>query len=56
MTNFHFRTWEINEIWTADIFANSDLISGSGDYSTEKEAAIAAQAFIDCIKFARGES
>lgn len=55
MINFHFKVWEINEIWSADIYANSDFIAGCEEYETRKEAEIAAQAFIEGIKFARGE-
>jgi hypothetical protein len=55
MINYYFKTWEIQDIWMADIFANSDLVYALSDYASEKEATIAAQSFIDGIKFAKGE-
>lgn len=55
MINYHFKTWEVDSIWTADIYANSDCIKTIDEYSTQHEAVIAAEAFIDGIKFARGE-
>lgn len=56
MINFYFKTWEVNDIWTANIYANSDLLITIDEYASDKEASIAAQAFIEGIKFARGES
>lgn len=55
MINYHFKTWEFDGCWTADIYANSDYLKTIVEFSTEKEAELAAQAFIDGIKFARGE-
>jgi hypothetical protein len=55
MNNYWFELWEINDIWGADIYANSDSIYNLDGYGTEDKASIAAQSFIDGIKFARGE-
>lgn len=55
MINYYFKTWEINDIWNVDIFANSDVIVALDGYATEKEARIAAESFIEGIRFARGE-
>ena len=43
------------DFWIARIYANSDYLTMYGAFS-EKEAKQIAQAFIDGIKFARGES
>lgn len=56
MINYYFKPWEVNDIWTANIYANSDVIAVIKEYASEKEAGIAAEAFIEGIKFARGES
>lgn len=56
MINFYFTPWEVNDIWTATVYANSDVIIILDEYASEKEASIAGKAFIDGIKFARGES
>jgi hypothetical protein len=39
----------------AAIIANSDMVDYLKDFDTEKEAEIAAIAFIQGLKFARGE-
>lgn len=57
MINYHFNVWETQDIWFADIRANSDFLTGlSGEFASQKEATIAAESFIAGIKFARGES
>lgn len=57
MINYHVNVWATQDIWFADIRTNSDFLTGlSGEFSSEKEVAIAAQSFIQGIKFARGES
>jgi|FreactcultureFD7_1027221.scaffolds.fasta_scaffold76510_1 hypothetical protein len=53
--NYHFNVWETQDIWVADIRANSDFLVGLSEFASEKEARIAANAFIQGIKFARGE-
>lgn len=55
MINFYFQTWEVNDIWTANVYGNGDLLITLDEYASEKEAAIAGQSFINGIKFARGE-
>ena len=55
MINLWFETWEINGIWSADIYANSDFLTFIGEVSSEKEAASLAQAFIRGFRFSRGE-
>ena len=55
MINYHFDVWEVNDIWVADIRANSDFLVGLGEFASKTEATIAANAFIQGIKFARGE-
>jgi len=55
MINFYFKVWEVNEIWTAEIYANSDFLTCLDEYASQKEATIAGQSFVDGIEFARGE-
>jgi len=57
MINYHFTVWETQDLWFVDIRANSDFLTGlTGEFATEKEATIAAESFIQGIKFARGEA
>lgn len=56
MINFYFKAWEVNDIWTANIYANSDIIATLGEFANEHEASIAAKSFIKGIEFARGQS
>jgi hypothetical protein len=56
MINYHLKPWEIHEIWHVDVYANSDFVTTLGEMASEKEAVKVGQAFIDGIKFARGES
>ncbi len=54
MINYHFVVWEVNDIWIANICANSDAIYTLNDeFYNEKEAKIAAKAFIEGLKFGR---
>jgi hypothetical protein len=55
MINYHYKVWEYDRIWTADIYANSDCLLTINEYASEHEATIAAESFIDGIKFGRGE-
>jgi len=55
MINFYFKVWEVNEIWTAEIYANSDFLTCLDEYASQKEATIAGQSFVDGIEFARGK-
>lgn len=55
MINYRLNVWEVQDFWHVDIFANSDHITTLGEMYSEKEALKVGQAFIDGIKFARGE-
>lgn len=54
---YHFNVWETQDIWFADVRTNSDFLTGlCGEFASKQEATRAAQAFIEGMKFARGES
>lgn len=56
MINYWFElTTNDDGSHNAAIIANSDLVDYLKDFDTEKEAEIAGNAFIQGIKFARGE-
>ena len=58
MINYRFDTKRDIEAdsWTVKIYANSDLLNMYINCVSFKEACEIGQAFIDGVKFARGES
>lgn len=54
MINYFYEINKSKFYWIVDIYANSDLLR-SYSYATKQEVEGAAQAFIDGVKFARGE-
>ncbi len=55
MINYRLNAWEVNDLWAVDIYANGDFLETLHEYATKEEAEKIGQAFIDGIKFARGE-
>ena len=63
MINYRLETltsWDEEETglyyWSVKIYANSDFLKFYIGFSTRNEAERTGEAFIDGIKFARGES
>lgn len=56
MINYRFETQKSdNDSWTVKIYANSDLLNMYINCISFKEACEIGQAFIDGMKYARGE-
>lgn len=55
MIEYRLNAWEVHDLWHVDVFANSDHVITIGEMASEREALKVGQAFIDGIKFARGE-
>jgi len=56
MINYRFEIEkDNNDSWSVKIYANSDLLNMYINCISHKEASEIGQAFIDGIKFARGE-
>lgn len=54
MISFWVDPWEVQDIWHADIFVNGDKIKTIGELASEREAMKVGEAFIDGIKYMRG--
>lgn len=55
MINYHYETWEVDEIWFVDVYGNSDCLANMNNLASQREAEQVGQAFINGIKFVRGE-
>lgn len=54
MINIWYNAWEIQGVWYADIYEDTDCLTCIGDVASKKEVIKLAEAFIRGFKFARG--
>ena len=56
MINYRIEVFDdIRELWSVEIYANSDVLLSYGGINTQDDAYLVGEAFVDGIKFARGD-